>query len=195
MAADRTDTPEKLIETATRLFADQGTRATTIRQIAKEAGVNSALISYHFGDKAGLEQAVVDGLYERLAELQTLLVPTALVDLDAFAMALWREVYARRDAVRVIQRQLVSDGHLEFAGRWDWLQGRVGTAAAQLAEATGRDPALLRQNAITVAYVFTRYALNNEAELCRVVGAHTVDEAHALVARHLASVMRALAPG
>ncbi|MGI9600678.1 MAG: helix-turn-helix domain-containing protein [Acidimicrobiales bacterium] len=60
-----------LIETATRLFSERGPGAVSAREIAREAGVNYALIHRHFGTKDGLLQAVlVDlslGLNEDLA--------------------------------------------------------------------------------------------------------------------------------
>lgn len=40
------------------LFAEQGYRATTTRQIAAEAGVSHALLRYHFSSKEGLRDAV-----------------------------------------------------------------------------------------------------------------------------------------
>lgn len=47
-----------LIASARRLFAEQGYRATTTRQIAADAGVSHALLRYHFSSKAGLRDAV-----------------------------------------------------------------------------------------------------------------------------------------
>jgi TetR/AcrR family transcriptional regulator, regulator of cefoperazone and chloramphenicol sensitivity len=48
---------QKILLTALELFATQGFERTTVRQIAKNAGVNIAAISYYFGDKAGLYKA------------------------------------------------------------------------------------------------------------------------------------------
>lgn len=53
------DTRLKLIDAGMRLFSDHGFRAVSTRDIAKEAGVNSALISYHFGGKDELFEVVV----------------------------------------------------------------------------------------------------------------------------------------
>lgn len=56
----RTDTPERIVEVATNLFADYGHRAVTLQTIVQEAQVNTAAINYHFGDKWGLYQVVVE---------------------------------------------------------------------------------------------------------------------------------------
>src|SRR5690606_22877275 len=44
----------QIIEVAERLFASQGYNGTSVRDIAKEADVNVAMISYYFGSKENL---------------------------------------------------------------------------------------------------------------------------------------------
>src|SRR6516165_9605193 len=53
------ETKDKIIETASRLFADQGYAATSLRQIIADAGVNLAAVHYHFGSKEELLDALV----------------------------------------------------------------------------------------------------------------------------------------
>ena len=43
---------------ALELFAANGTKATTIRNVADRAGVSPGLVQHHFGTKAGLRKAV-----------------------------------------------------------------------------------------------------------------------------------------
>lgn len=52
-----TQTPDirnRILKTATKLFAEKGFEGTSIRDIAKEAQVNLAMVSYYFGNKEGL---------------------------------------------------------------------------------------------------------------------------------------------
>lgn len=58
------DSPSKdqILDAAERLFARQGFSRTTIKQIGREAGVNSALLYYYFGDKERLYHAVLERL-------------------------------------------------------------------------------------------------------------------------------------
>ena len=56
---DGSETRAKLVEAGMRLFSDHGFRAVSTRDIAKEAGVNAALISYHFGGKEELFEVVL----------------------------------------------------------------------------------------------------------------------------------------
>jgi AcrR family transcriptional regulator len=57
------DTKQKILDTAERLFAEQGYGATSMRQIIAEAGVNLAAIHYHFGSK----EELLDGIIFRKA--------------------------------------------------------------------------------------------------------------------------------
>ncbi|WP_460796957.1 TetR/AcrR family transcriptional regulator [Nocardioides pacificus] len=63
-----------LMETAERLFAVRGVEGVTVREIQAEAGQsNASVISYHFGSKVGLVQALIryrhEVLDDRRAEL------------------------------------------------------------------------------------------------------------------------------
>ena len=53
------DTTEKILQAATQLFAENNYEAVSIKAIAAAAHVNSALISYHFGGKRQLYEAVL----------------------------------------------------------------------------------------------------------------------------------------
>jgi AcrR family transcriptional regulator len=49
-----------IIEAATRMFARNGSRGTTLGEIAAEVGVSQAAVVYHFGTKEELLNAVID---------------------------------------------------------------------------------------------------------------------------------------
>lgn len=73
------DTKTKMIEAAVTLFAKQGYAAVSVREVARVAGVNVAAVSYHFGGKEGLYQAVLEeqfapiaGLLEKLPQLSAM---------------------------------------------------------------------------------------------------------------------------
>ena len=50
----------QIIETAEKLFADKGFKGTSVRDIAEEAGINVAMISYYFGSKEQLMEAIFE---------------------------------------------------------------------------------------------------------------------------------------
>jgi TetR/AcrR family transcriptional regulator len=63
------DARTKLMETATQLFAHKGFNAVSIRELARTANVNSALISYYFKSKDGLYQEVMEEQFILIAQL------------------------------------------------------------------------------------------------------------------------------
>ena len=58
------ETKEKILAAATRLFARRGLDGVTIREICREAGVNGALVNYHFGTKENLYGACMRRIFE-----------------------------------------------------------------------------------------------------------------------------------
>ena len=54
------DSRTGILDAAEQLFARRGFRSTTIKAIAGEAGVNTALLYYYFPDKQGLYHAVLE---------------------------------------------------------------------------------------------------------------------------------------
>jgi AcrR family transcriptional regulator len=58
-ARDPQGTRRALKEAATTLFARRGFAGATADRIARKAGVNKAMINYHFGGKRGLYSAIV----------------------------------------------------------------------------------------------------------------------------------------
>lgn len=60
MRPAKQSTARKLLRAATDAFSAAGFDATSTRAVADRAGVNIALIAYHFGGKDGLYKAVLD---------------------------------------------------------------------------------------------------------------------------------------
>ncbi len=68
--ADLGETKAKILEAAFRRLADEGYAALSVREIAKDAGVNHALINYHYRTKDQLVIAVLEAANQRLLERQ-----------------------------------------------------------------------------------------------------------------------------
>ena len=56
---DTLATRQALLSAGTALFAERGYAETTVETIARTAGVNKAMINYHFGGKEGLYTAIL----------------------------------------------------------------------------------------------------------------------------------------
>lgn len=64
------DTKARILEAAFRRLTREGYAALSVREIAKDAGVNHALINYHFRTKDQLVIAVLDAANRELLERQ-----------------------------------------------------------------------------------------------------------------------------
>ena len=60
------DVRRELVEAAKQLFAARGFGEVGIREVARAAGVTPGMISYYFGGKQGLYEAMLDDVFEGL---------------------------------------------------------------------------------------------------------------------------------
>ncbi len=65
---EKADVRERLLEAATELAVEQGFEACGLREIAARAEVSPAMISYYFGDRDGLYEAMFGRAFERISE-------------------------------------------------------------------------------------------------------------------------------
>lgn len=65
-SATRTEltTPERILQSAERLFSERGIDGVSLREITTDSGVNSASLHYHFGSKI----AVLERIFELRAQ-------------------------------------------------------------------------------------------------------------------------------
>jgi TetR/AcrR family transcriptional regulator len=92
-------TRRAILDAAARLFASKGFKATGVRDIAAEAGVNQALLSYHFGGKGALYHEILAEAVDHAACL-------------AERAAIEQADYPERALVRVFAEALASRPHL-----------------------------------------------------------------------------------
>ena len=81
-------TRETLVSAAMEIFGRDGFHAASTRAIAEEAGVNQALIAYHFGGKEGLYLAVFESITSQIAtrmQPEVSALQTAIAELDPAA--------------------------------------------------------------------------------------------------------------
>jgi AcrR family transcriptional regulator len=69
-----TDTRTRILEAATRLFSSADSRGASLRAIAREADVNSALVHYHFGSRENLFEAAILGALTPIQERRRSLI-------------------------------------------------------------------------------------------------------------------------
>jgi AcrR family transcriptional regulator len=100
------DTRAQLIEVATSAFARDGIAATSLRAIAKEAGVSPALVVHHFGSREKLiEDCIIKALGLWVSEKQE------FVDVSlSTALAKWQGAIAEHGAKLQFFRQVLIAG-------------------------------------------------------------------------------------
>lgn len=106
-------TRASLLEAGLELFAERGYDGATIERIARRAGVNKAMISYHFGGKAGLHRAILesqfDWLLERLAPLRDETLPPE-ASLGRY-VEIFGELHAKHPHLsRMLLREILAGG-------------------------------------------------------------------------------------
>lgn len=127
------NTRDKLLDVGEKLFAEKGIEGVSIRELAREAGVNLAAVHYHFQGKQGLYEEVIrrrvipkrERILAALAELRERAdAPTledvvrAIIDAhirDTLDPSHWetslrlfaREVHTQGNASEVIQAEMI----------------------------------------------------------------------------------------
>jgi TetR/AcrR family transcriptional regulator len=69
----KTDGRAALIEAGTRMFAERGLSGVGIRELSRAAGTSISMVSYHFGGKEGLYEAVLAeqfACFDRIDEIR-----------------------------------------------------------------------------------------------------------------------------
>lgn len=106
-------TKEKLIATATRLFAQKGFDATTVKDIADESALNVSLVSYHFGGKDALYSSCLEVFArDKLLLAKQILKATpknldeVRVRLETYARAIMDSHTEQADLMKIMHRDL-----------------------------------------------------------------------------------------
>lgn len=118
-------TAERLISAATAVFAEKGFDGATVKEIAKRAGVNISLISYHFNGKEGLFRTCLERFgNERLKDAEKILTTPENADDLRAKLRLWMRQFLQ---CHVDENQVCSILHreniLEHKFIWDIFEG------------------------------------------------------------------------
>ena len=79
------ETPDRILETALRLFSERGYDAVGVQEIAEASGITKPPLYHHFGSKEGLLEALLEQNYSRWFAL--------LVPATAWHGDLWLAVF------------------------------------------------------------------------------------------------------
>ena len=197
--ADSDKTRNRILESATVLFAERGVGQTSVRDVASKANVSLAMVSHYFGGKDGLYDACVEAMFAELSSMREILATE--LELDAETSAPLEELFVlavhvmfrfacdHRTAVRLLIRDAVSSGEVSPTGRKMLLE-TMSLITHALSKRIGRPANELRLPLQSIVFLIARYAAQAENELCVVAGFSTKEKekARAAVEAHLARV-------
>ena len=105
------DSRAKLLEIATDLFACKGFADVSVRELTQQAKLNVSAVSYHFGGKEGLYQAVLEEQFRPIREsmetMQSQTPSTPIAKLEMYAKRVTYIHGQRPYLSRFIMRELL----------------------------------------------------------------------------------------
>src|SRR3972149_4627880 len=129
-------TRKQILDTSLRLFSEKGFARTSVRDIARGAGITDAAIYYHFSSKRDLFEALFEerGITPALSQLEQVTfsqLRSPLEDLTALAMVALDILHRNRDFMKVIFSEAISedpiatDEYRMVTERWRRGQARI----------------------------------------------------------------------
>ena len=177
-------TRQRIIEVALPLFGDLGYSGASIRRIASAADVNVATVAYHFTDKQGLYDTVIDSLYQELSEGLALASLEQMTELRQAMQWGWRFACAHKDHIRILTRHYLDNQHRPKQVVGQWAEPLLATAV-ELIRAFRPEwtVAHCRLFIISFQYLVGRYAIEDHDELRLLLG--EVDDVEEAILNYL----------
>ena len=221
VGANADETRERLLAAATQHFSARGQDATSLREVAADAGVSLATIHHYFGAKQQLFEAALqwqlDGLAAELAPLRAALVdlrrrlraadisrPDARPIVAGLVRAGFRAISPHRAALRFVMRPVVERGALDGGWRDQALRPFLSETTRLVARALGGDAREVALSVQSLTALGVRYALCTDEELVWVAGVaeptapvseRMIAEARRTIEEHLVRVASRFLPG
>lgn len=182
-------TRERILEEALPLFAEHGFAGTSIRRVANAAGVNVATLAYHFQDKQGLYDTVVQKLHRDLDDALPHIPATPAAELlETVVRISWTFARAHRVELRLLLRHVLDQGrHAEAS------QNSFTRALLQRGDrlVKGFRPEWSREESrlllFSVQHLVVRFALEEPQQLSQMLG--TDEDIDETVIRWLTAVV------
>lgn len=139
------ETRDRIIDAAEMLFADHGFRAVSLRQITRQAGVNTAAVNYHFGSRESLVFEVLTRVIGPINEQRLRLLTEAERESGGNAISIEKvlDAFYRPVVSQLAGSEIQSTTFLKLAGRClaeqrEEFPGTMVELFAEIAERFGR---------------------------------------------------------
>ena len=111
------ETKDKILQTASRLFYEQGYEATTVREIAAQSGVSFSRINYHFQNKAELAGIICREFLMRFNDEVTKKIEPMIegnkILRDSTHIRLWGMIFLEDNQPRRFYYEMICENILE----------------------------------------------------------------------------------
>ncbi|MFO0751067.1 MAG: TetR/AcrR family transcriptional regulator [Myxococcota bacterium] len=171
-------------------FAELGFENATLAVIAQKAGVTAATLPYHFRDKQGLWDAVIEQFYRELLTFGATLTGDITIEDALRRIYLWSEDH--RNGIRVIIRNVIETGSLDRTVREHRMGAALEMVAKVIARRLGVGDRPARDAAISVTHLVTRFVTNSPEDNRQAFGVASDEEVRERVVEILVRVSRAL---
>ena len=111
-------TKQRILDAAEHMFGSHGFDGTTLRSIVKEADVNLALVSYHFGSKEDLYRAVILRMSQPIIEGQRLALEQVQANGQPPSLEAVIEAYLRPPMTYLLSPEQLERERAKFFARY-----------------------------------------------------------------------------
>lgn len=198
--ADAAATKQRILDSALELFAERGIDGVSLRELAADAKVSSAMIHHCFGGKDGLRQAAIDTMYSQLTTLSIEMITLMshevnLTPSEVFEHAVkvsFAFTRRHRAAARLLLRDVVGNGELDERRQAMTNGPFIDAISTRLSEMTGLDSNQLRFSLHSCITLVARYAVSSSRELMMLSKTDNIEEALIKIEDYLQGAVRAL---
>ncbi len=167
-------TRSRILASASQLFSDKGTGNTSMREIARQAGVTQATVHHYFGSKDDLHAAAVTAMYGELGQLRANLIglldgnPDVSTVVGRAVRTAFKFAREHRAAVRMSFRDVI-DSHEMPHPQVDQASAMMRDAVPALMALTDLPAERIRFTLQSMVFLIVRYALGTAGEYALIV--------------------------
>jgi AcrR family transcriptional regulator len=169
--ANAEETKQRILDSASKLYAEAGFEGTSVRQIAAAAGVSLGMIRHYFGSKEGLYRACIDSAYAIYGRLP-MQIEQGLADggepIDVLCHSVregFRFAVAHRDACRLVLWALMEQDSWRSANTENEMVPFILATARRMAPLLSQSVGNMAMGLRTLVFLVTRYATADHDEL------------------------------